>query len=258
MALTICTGMYGPRRDDYARIFLASFDRHWPADVRLHLYSDPPDPAFGQRVAEGLTRPRQAQVSWLARTDGWAEFIARHQDDPIRCGREPAPGAKWKSGATAKGYNFKFDAVRFAGQAFIPEAAAKDLDDGDVLCWLDADVETIKAPPYGWIEAMIGYADGAYLGRVNTHSEIGFWAVRLSPVTRRFLQFFAWLYRHDDLFKLTEWHSAFAWDEARRVFEKDGLTMRDLTPGGRNNVFMASALSRFCVHHKGQRKGFLT
>jgi hypothetical protein len=127
--------------------------------------------------------------------------------------------------------------------------------DGDVLCWLDADVVTHSAPPAGWIESLLGDEDVAYLGRAPKHSEIGFWAVRLSEESRRFVQEFADLYATDRLFQLRTWHSAFAWDDARRWAESHGLiSARDLTPGGDGHVWFQSPLKAHLDHLKGEAR----
>lgn len=245
MSLTICTGAWGPHREAYARPFLASFARYWPADVRLVIYTDGPIADAGR-----------AEVRSLADCDGYSAFMTRHANDPVKCGRKPAEGARWKSSCLAGGYNFRFDAVRFAGQGFIPDDAAGRMLDGDALCWLDADVVTTGPVAEDFIEGLIGDADGAYLGRQPKHSEIGFWAVRLSEHSRAMVMAFADAYRTDHAFKLAEWHSAFVWDDARVWAESHGLvTFRNLTPGGSGHVFDA-ALAPHLIHRKGARKGF--
>lgn len=247
MTLTIVTGMWGPRREDYARMFLAGFEQHWPKEVRLLIYADGP-----------ISCPGRAEVRDLADCEGYSEFIARHAGDPVKCGKVPAPGATWKPKDIAAGYNFRFDAVRFAGQGFIPEHAAKTLPDGDVLCWLDADVASRGPIPCGWVEGLLAGQDGAYLGRAPKHSEIGFWAVQMGDDVRRFLVNFANAYLTDLIFDLAEWHSAFVWDRAREAAEQSLflIDMRNLTPGGSGHVWLKSPLARYLEHRKGDRKGF--
>lgn len=247
MTLTIVTGCWGPRREDYARMFLAGFEKHWPDEVRLLIYADGPISASGR-----------ADVRDLADCEGYSEFIARHSGDPVKCGKVPAPGATWKPKDIAAGYNFRFDAVRFAGQGFIPEDAADSLPDGDVLCWLDADVASRAPIPRGWVEGLLAGQDGAYLGRAPKHSEIGFWAVRLNPRTREMLVSFARHYRSEIVFDLSEWHSAYVWDCARMAVTRSslGLDMRNLTPGGSGHVWLKSPLAAYLEHRKGDRKGF--
>jgi hypothetical protein len=243
VALTVVTGMWGDAFERYGRAFLDGFFTRWPREVGLVVYSDDPavrayaEPAFVVR-----------SMSELA---GYGGFMKRHASNPERCGRQPRQG--WKDGDRLKGYSFRFDACRFAGQGFALDAAAGQALDGDVLCWLDADVRTTSPVPLGWIEGLLGQDDVAYLGREPKHSEIGFWAVRLSEESRAFLMAFADLYRTDKLFDLREWHSAFAWDDSRRWAERCGLiASRNLTPGGHGHVWLQSPLAEHLDHLKGE------
>ncbi len=196
---TIVTGMWGPKAQAYADIFLPPFDRYLAGRYNLQVWSD-------QRIDGAGDRQR-----WIGATDGWVDFMGRHRNDDEKAGRAVNRPRPWKDKEVAAGYNFKFDATRFAGQAFVPEAAAKELPDGAVLCWLDADVAALRDVPTGFIEKLLGDDDGAYLGRGEKHSEIGFWAVRLSGRTRAMLEGFADCYRGDCVFGMSEWHSAYVW-----------------------------------------------
>lgn len=242
-ALTICTGMWGTAWERYGQRFFETFDAMWPAEVALHVWSDRPLPI--ESAARSVRNMR------LGLTDGWTSFMERHRGDAEKNGR--APNARWKPSERQRGYTFRYDALRFAGQAFAPEASSFTMDDGEVLAWLDADMVTFSPPPPAWIESLIGDRDGAFLGRGAKHSEIGFWAVRLDVDTRRLLCDFANLYRSDKLFGLGQWHSAFAWDHVRKALTFEGIIdLRDLTPGGRGHVWFQSPLRAHLDHLKGE------
>lgn len=248
MTLTIVTGMWGPKRNNYADTFLPGLRKWWPSEVGLQLGLDEP-------LARLLEPGRAGRIHWLHEDPGYRGFMDRHAGDPVACGARPAPGATWKPKCLRLGYNFRFDAVRFAGQAFVPALAARWMLDGEVLCWLDADVVTHAQVPADFIEGLIGDADGAYLGRHAKHSEIGFWAVRLSERTRGMLTAFSAAYLNDGAFDLKEWHSAYVWDDARRWAEDTlGVRMRNLTPGGQGHVWHQSPLAQYMDHLKGDRK----
>jgi hypothetical protein len=83
-----------------------------------------------------------------------------------------------------------------------PEAAAQGHGRWRLLVWLDGDVETTRDVPVDLVEQLLGAAEICYLGRARGHSEIGFWAVRLNPRTRKFLHDIAEVYRTDLVFKL--------------------------------------------------------
>ena len=245
---TVCTAMWGTAYERYGARFLESAAKFWAPDIGLIVMSD------GMVPRSAVSR---AGDQLLDMPPDWAAFRARHADNPAANGRAVSP--KWKPKERAIGYDWRHDAVKWCAQAFVPEAAAALLPDGELMVWLDADVVTFAPLAANLFEALVGDADGAYLGRAPKHSEIGFWAVRLSPVTRAFLAGFAYAYRHDSIFALKETHSAFVWDHVRRLYEPSvakvpTMRMRDLTPGGRGHVFMQSPLSVALDHCKGARK----
>lgn len=239
---TVVTGMHPAGRVEYGERFLQTFDRYWPSDIRLLCY-----------VESGPFPAGRAELRSLWLCEGAEDFMARHKDSIERCGRLMAH--KWKSKERVAGYSFRYDAVKFFKQILIPNHAAEDLPDGEILVWLDADVMTLRDIPDGFIEGLLGDYDLCYLGRGERHSEIGLWAVRLSAGTRQFLDRLAWTYTSDQVFKLAEHHSAFVFDHCRREFETCGGRTRDLTPGGNGHVFSKHpVISKYCDHLKGHRK----
>ena len=237
MTLRICSGFSPEGHRQYGQRFLDSFDANWPARVELQVY-----------VERRTDMPRRAYRD-LWTVDG-ARECAKRYDDPMYRGIAPHDG--WKEKERRARYSFRFDAAKFWKQILIPEAASAGLDDGDILVWLDADVMTTAEVPAGWVEELIGDAELVYLGREPKHSEIGFWAVRLNPQTRRFLHDIAEMYRDGTAVTLTEWHSAFVWDHVRRAA---GLRERNLCPpGARGHVWPRSPLAAYTRHDKGKRK----
>lgn len=237
---TICTGFSPKGYVDYGANFLETFDGYWPKDVRLLYFVEQPLPGSVVRGGE--------RSLWTCR--GAREFIERNATDPQRCGRAPHPA--WRPKDHARSYSFKYDAVKFSRQCFIPEGAAEELLDGEVLAWFDGDVITFRPVPTDFVEKLLGPHDLCYLGRTNMHSEIGFWAVRLSPKTRAFLASLAALYRDDVIFSLREWHSAFAFDYVRQRAEY--LKVLNLTPRGMGHVWFQSPLAQYTDHLKGERR----
>lgn len=234
--IRVCSGWSDSGAHQYGGIFLRTFDKYWPSDVELQVFTETPE-----------KMPRDACMS-LWDIPGARECEARY-DNPRDRGKYPTPA--WKDNARAAGYNFKFDAFKFFRQLIIPQAASVGMDDGDILIWLDGDVETRQPVPQGFVENLIGDADVCFLGREPKHSEIGFWAVRISDVTRQFLADIADIYVSGAVLELKETHSAFAWDHCRKRL---GIKERDLTPGGKGHVFPKSALGSYLIHNKGARK----
>jgi hypothetical protein len=226
----------------YGQRFLSSFERYWPNDVELNVYVEELSPI-------GNTRHSVRQVL-LDQIQGCVEFIEKYRNDKRANGEEVQ--ASWKDSCRASGYNFRFDAWKFCRQGFIPYHAAQDMQSG-ILCWLDGDVVTTSAVPTGWIESLIPeYAAVSYLGREPKHSEIGVQIYRL-PRAMSILRDFSDLYRTEAVFELKEWHSAYVFDQARRM-NKD-IPVHNMTPGGNGNVWLQSPMIRHTDHLKGKRKG---
>lgn len=256
---TVCTGFHPAGYEDYARDCLRSLNKFW-GGLDLLVYTEEP-------VRAGLPMGEERSL-WDC--DGASEFVERHRDNLAVRGKAPyyrkVDGMKqpidlWSPKdhrqAAVQGAAWRFDAMRWFKQCMIPEHAAADLPDGDILCWLDADVVAYKPIRPNLIEDLLGDADLCYLGRPHG-SEIGFWAVRLGPLTRKFLGRFAGMYRDDKFFDQKEWHSAYLFDRVRGKFEDLGMKARNLTAGGSNGHIWFDARSplRDCGldHLKGDRK----
>lgn len=235
--IRVVTGFHPAGYEQYGKRFIESFAQYWSHPAELVAYTEEPIP-----MSRGECRS-------LWDCEGVAEFIARHKADPRKTGHEEF--IRWGHRARGKPYNFRFDAVKFCRQCFIPRHAAADMLDGDVLVWLDGDVVFFDHVPQSFPLNPLGSADICYLGRANTHSEIGFWAVTLNQRTRRFLTHLAEVWESDMVFELAEWHSAYVFDWCR-VASK--LNENNLTPNGRGHVWFQSPLRLFSDHCKGARK----
>lgn len=241
MRIVVCSGFSPAGYKQYGKEFLASFDKFWPEEVELLVYCE-----------EEVEVSRNGFMN-LSDCRGVEDFIHRHSDDSEANGRkQTARTVNWKPKDSLKGYSYKYDAVKFSRQCFIPEQAAIEtqLMDDDILVWLDADVMTFDKIPDRFIQKLLGTNDLCYLGRGNMHSEIGFWAVKIGYHTRKFLRTFANIYRSDDVFNFDEWHSAFIWDKCREGLEPN-LKVKNLTPNGSGHVWFQSPLAKFTDHLKG-------
>lgn len=233
--LTVITGWNPQGYLDYGQRFLNGFAKHWSKDVSLIVYGEEP-----------VTIP--GEFRQLKEIPGCTEFIARWKASPRANGREPDD--RWKPNAIEAGYNFKWDAVKFCRQGFIPYHAAQRLEAG-LLCWLDGDVMTHGKVDLATIEKLLPAGkDVAYLGRHPKHSEIGFQLYRV-PEALPMLKLFSDYYRTDEVFKIKEWHSAYVFD---RAMEESGIQAHNITPQGKGHVWMQSPLAAFSQHLKGNRK----
>ena len=235
--IRVVSGFSPSGYEEYGKRFLETFHKHWPKDIDLVVYTEAPVPM-----------PR-GECRSLWQCNGATEFYKRHKDNPERTGRKS--NHLWKPRYIGKPYNFRMDAVKFFRQCMIPEDAGQGLADDDILVWLDGDVVTFNDLPKEIISLLLNDKDIVFLGRQGTHSEIGFWAVRINKRTREFLRLFADMWRSDRVFELTEWHSAFVFDYCRR---RVVMSENNLTPNGRGHVFAQCSLKRWMDHLKGQRK----
>lgn len=238
---TVITGFSPAGRIEYGQRFLDTFVAYWPEGIRLQCYCEEPTeiPRDGFR---DLWRCRDLRA-----------FIDGNKNNKERIGCSPSPN--WKPGAIAKGYNYRFDAVKFSRQCFIPEQAALELPDGEIMAWLDADVVTFNKVPPDLIDRLVGEHELVFLGRGEAYSELGFWAIRLNAKTRRLVVRLADLFRSGEIFTLKEWHSAYAFDHVRKRFSAKGGDAFSLTDGHRGaHVWFQTELAKYTDHLKGKRK----
>lgn len=229
--VTVVSGVHPAGLIEYGHRFLSGWS-HWPRSHKLAFYTELPN-----------EMPVGAINRSVWECEGAVAFYERHRNRPESNGRRTSS------------YSFAFDAVKFFKQLFIPEHAAAFLPDGEALCWLDADVVTHTKVPEHLIEAALDGNDLCYLGRDATHSEIGFWAVRLNAASRGFLKSLADMYRTDTFLQLKQWHSAYVFDACRADAEEaSALRARNLTRGHRGHVWFRTELGKYTDHTKGPRK----
>lgn len=238
MKIRVCSGWHPAGSALYGRRFLDSFDRFWPKEVELAVYTEQPEsmPRAAYRDLFSIPGAPLVHDAMIAQAKFSGTVVT----------------SKWKEGDRAEGYNFRFDAAKFWKQIMIPDHAATGLVDGDILIWLDGDVVTTRPVPLDLVPDLLGLADVCFLGREPKHSEIGFWAVRISPITRLFLECIKNQYLTGSFEQLKEWHSAFVWDHVRRSM---GMRERNLCPpGARGHVWPTTKIGQFTRHDKGNRK----
>jgi hypothetical protein len=241
--VTVTSGWHPAGYSLYGRNFADGFAKFWPAAYGLAVYTEEP-----------VTLPK-GECRSLWDCPGVAEFIARHKNNPEACGKKA--NKLWRPKHIGRDYNFRFDAVKFCKQLFIPAHAASRAGADDIIVWLDGDVKTDAKVPDAFVEGVIGEADLVYLGRNGYHSELGFWACRNNERGRLFMNGLASCFITDAVFKLSEWHSAWVFDHVRAAQsarKRDPLRALNLTPNGAGHVWMQSPLRAFSDHLKGVRK----
>jgi len=151
------------------------------------------------------------------------------------------------------GRAWKNDAVKWAPQALVVHAGLNGMEDGDLLAWFDADVETTRAVPKHWINVLLNGGDLACLFRPQMHPEIGFWAVRVNPTVRKCIQAFARFYESGEVFNIREWHSAYVFNAAVKCYPE--LKVVNLNrSNNRGHPWTLSPLAQYTIHKKGKLK----
>ena len=117
----------------------------------------------------------------------------------------------------------------------IPAAVADEMDDGDLLAWIDPNVETASAVPSYVIPQLICDADLCFISRSSGSLDPGFWAVRLSSPVRSFLIELA----------LAAGKSEAAAGVLADKLDRSGLKVRDLTPGKAGDIWEFGPLARY-------------
>lgn len=240
MAVTVVSGFNPQGYLETGKTFLRTFDRYWPKEVDLVVY-----------VEEEIPTPERGKQRNVLGIPGCREFIEAYQGDPRFTGKAEVPG--WRKKDLQAGYSYRYDAVKFCRQLFIPDSCASVLPDADILVWLDADVVSYADVPNGLVDALIGDATLCYLGRRDGHSDLGFWAVRLNPSSRAFLKSLADCYRTGAIFKLQEWHSAYVFDHFVNQY-KDCFKCKSLTSHTKGHVWFDCEIGRYTDHLKGKMR----
>ena len=235
MKQRVVTLMWGTAWQRYGQDFCRLFDKFWPKSVELHLVTD-------WHYSDRATNHD------LDRVPEYRNFMARYADRDWAMGY----GCTDRKADPKKRF-WKKDAVKWAPQGMVPVVALEGMNDGDIFCWLDADVVTIKKVPETWLGKLLNGHDVACIRRGTQHPEIGFWAIRVSTETRQMVWTFADIYESGDFTDLKEWHSGYVFAEALSRFRK--LKIQNLNPTMmRGHPWPRTPLSKYLVHKKGKLK----
>ena len=164
--------------------------------------------------------------------------------------------------------NYRLNAFRFAYKVFAMKKALS-INVSDLLIWLDADIKTVKHISYEFLNSLVDKKKYmSYLGRSHVkkenvrYSENGFTIFNTRhPLHDLFWNKMDQMYNGGELFKLTEWHDSFVFDQVRLYLEKEknclNINISDFgikDVGNESHVFVASILGDYMDHKKGVRK----
>lgn len=221
---------------EYGERMVKSVLARWSADLLpLILYAE----GFDPEPREGLEVRRLP--AWIK------DFKATHAATPLA------------NGLTSGGYDYRFDAVKFAHKVAALTDAALRLDDG-VLIWLDADTFTHAPVNAEWLDGLgLGQAYVAWLDRHHMHPECGFVMFRCDhPFHRQFMERFAGLYQSGEVLKLRETHDSFVLQHLVQVKQASGKIPPPVSLSGwavrTSHPFANGPIGNRLDHLKGPRK----
>lgn len=233
---------WGPKGwDEYAWKFVETFGKLWPADVRLHLYWE------GERP-QGLCRPGVD----LLETEPCKGWLRQNEHDQVMKGRVLNEPRRWAEKWQKAGYNFKFDAYKFARKVFAMHHAAKMMVKGK-LFWIDADVVTKDTPPRSLFDELLSDdVNLCLLERPGWYPECGFVGMNLNRVgTWHFLGMLEDEYVSGGFREYREWHDSYL---IEKVAWKAGSRVKAIPNNSRGQPFDHSVLGKYMTHYKGARK----
>lgn len=171
------------------------------------------------------------------------EFKDRHHKNPTAHGR------------VGNGYDFRWDAVKFAHKVAAVEAAAQSAR-ADFLIWMDADTFTHAPVTEEWLERILPNPIQAlaWPWRVGNYPECGFliFNLRQHPA-RAVIHEWRRLYETDEVFNLPQTHDSFVLQVA---VERIGASWKSLSGDAANkaHVIALGPLADRIDHRKGARK----
>ena len=224
----------------YGKNFIRSFREHWPQDIRLLLYYE----------GDG-NNPNGKDGRDLLNVEVCQRFLQRHKRDNMVKGIEQHPDRFWKPSAIRNGYNFRFDAYKFARKVFAIADAAREVKT-DRLFWIDADVQTVaKVPASFLIDMLPNNVAISYLARPGRYSECGFVGYSLDNGALKFIEALERAYDKDEFFEHDEWHDSWIFD--RIMDDLKPPTFR-IPHTSKAQPFDHSHLAQYMRHYKGPRK----
>lgn len=222
--------------DLYAKRFVESFVKHFPANVKLHAYYHDCEVPYAA--------PQDPRISYFCLNDD-----PSHEEAQKHCAKH--------NGQMADGYNFRFDAAKFNHKAFAIASSFKMLkgkSNFTHVVWMDADTYATGPVPEGFLESLVGQSSMGTLMREDCeYAETSFMWFKLGGTApARIVRNVAWKYASGLFTQEKEWHDGWLYSEA---FKQEPGLVTDLAPNSRGlDAFHQSPLCAFFTHLKGNKK----
>lgn len=236
MTYRVVTTIHAAGWRDYGERMVDSVIAHWPAEcLPLILYAE----GFDPEPREGLE---------VRRLPAWIDTFK------AEFGTVAANNGKRQGG-----YDYRFDAIKFAHKVAALTDAALQLTD-ETLIWLDADTVTHADVDTDWLARLFpgpGYM--AWLDRNHSHPECGFVMFRCGhSYHRTFMERFRDLYASGEVFGLRESHDSFVLQHLALVKQANGKIEAPVSLSGwarrTSHPFANGPVGERLDHKKGARK----
>lgn len=231
----------------YAKEFLQSFVKYWPADIPILVQLD--DDLVVDQVKKILRPQDGIAIGW---EKDHKEFVERNKDkdDPQDYRKQPVR------------FCHKVFAIKRALDA-IQAAKNNNEPTARYLIWMDADVHMNKPVTMADIkECLPKEGDAvAYMGRKDwPHSECGWLAFDLENSGDSFIEDWVSSYTTDLIFKEEQWHDSWIFDRERKSRElEESLSDLPRSSGFTNltadkpgmDIWPHSPMGKWSTHFKG-------
>lgn len=181
----------------------------------------------------------------------WVSFSEMFKDD------KPFKDRSMDPTKIPDGHKFRFNYWPFAKKVFSWCATYMQAQEGDLIVWLDADVEMLKRVTQADIDKIVEDSDIAFLDRDWPWyaAETGFFAVRRSPKNDQFVSFIFRAYLTGFIFDMSEWHDGYVFKTAMRMCLSPEHKIKNLSVDPKErDVFDKSMLTEWFTHYKGPKK----
>lgn len=243
MGVVIVTSFGNIGYEVYGKHFLDTLSTNAATNIEVLVYH------------EGLCKEGSWYRQDILELSECSQFLSRHRNNLFTQGKRRYGSTAWKAGALKEGYNFRFDAYKFARKVFAIADAANRCAEGSKLFWIDADMVFKSAMSPETFHDLLKDDEGVcYLNRKPYHSECGFVGYNLQhKEVRRLISQFKDVYALDTFFQLKEWHDSFVFDEMLYRF-KGKILERHIPHTSCSDPVGHSELATYMTHLKGDRK----
>lgn len=157
------------------------------------------------------------------------------------------------------GHYFRFNYMPFAKKVYSWVSTFMNMEDGEVLVWVDADIAMFKKmTPDIFDKLLPENVDICFLDRDHPWyaAETGYFMIRKTRDTYNYVSLILQMYASGYIFDLREWTDGFAFKSALKLVSD--IPILNLNPSVKErDVFERTVLADFMVHYKGGKKNSL-